>query len=415
MKLILILTMVIFSSLSANAQLLKKIKKGTAKAVENVIVHKSEEKAARETGKIMDTILNPKFGAKDPEPNETVNNPENNTQTENISSPEIWTAYDFVGGLEVIFTDDLASEQTGEFPSRWDLIRGNAENITIDGKPAIKIDHKGIITPLINSEDYLPETFTIEFDAFFNDVPASWQKYFIRFHQGTEPHKKFENGDQVSPLLIQSNGARITSKVNGSELKFEKFGPFGAPGISGWKHIAISFNERAMKVFIDKERILNIPNISLKPSIFSFEAQTQKEDLKAVKNFRIAKGGPKLYTRLIEEGKFITNSILFDVNKSTIKPESGGIIREIAQMMQENPGTRFSIEGHTDNDGEAAYNLELSKSRAEAVKVTLIKLGINKARLVTRGYGEERPINANDTPEAKANNRRVEFIKISNN
>lgn len=415
MKLILILLVVIFSSLPANAQLLKKIKKGTEKAVENVIVKKSEEKAASETGKIMDTILNPKFGTKDPKPAESDINSDTTNQKAGVSSPEIWTAYDFVGGSEVIFTDDLESEQVGEFPSRWDLIRGNAENVTINGIHAIKIDHKGIITPLVNSNDYLSESFTVEFDAFFNDVPASWQKYLIRFYNGAEPNKKFDNGDILSPLLIQSNGARITSKVKGSDLKFEKFGSFGAPGISGWKHIAISFNERALKVFIDKERILNIPNISLKPSVFSIEAQTHKEDLKAVKNIRIAKGGTKLYSRLIEEGKFITSSILFDVNKSTIKPESGGLLSEIAQMMKEHPETKFSIEGHTDSDGEAVYNLELSKSRAEAVKNTLIQLGISEARLETKGFGEEKPISENNTPEGKANNRRVEFIKISTN
>lgn len=413
MKLILILLAVIFGSLPANAQLLKKIKKGTSKAVEKVIIHKSEEKAARETGKIMDTILNPKSG-REPKQNDPVKNSDKVSQEQkmSISSPEIWTAYDFVGGSEVIFTDDLAFEKTGEFPSRWDLIRGNAENVTIDGIHAIKIDHKGIITPLINSGEYLPESFTIEFDAFFNDVPASWQKYLIRFYKGAEPNKKFENGDILSPLLIQSNGARITSNVNGSEFKFEKFGPFGEPGISGWKHIAISFNERALKVFIDNERILNIPNISLRASVFSLEAQTQKEDLKAVKNVRIAKGETKLYSRLIEEGKFITSNILFDVNKSTIKPESGGLLSEIAQMMKEHPKTMFSIEGHTDSDGETGYNLELSKSRAEAVKASLIRLGINEARIVTKGYGEEKPISENNTPEGKANNRRVEFIKI---
>lgn len=413
MKLILILLVVIFSSNPANAQLLKKIKKGTEKAVEKMIVHKTEEKAARETGKIMDTILNPNISTKNAKPNESVSNSDATSPKAGISSPEIWTAYDFVGGADVIFTDDLASEQTGEFPSRWDLIRGNAENVTVNGIHAIKIDHKGIITPLINSDEYLPESFTIEFDAFFNDVPASWQKYLIRFYHGAEPNKKFEDGDILSPLLIQSNGASISSKVNGSDHKFEKFGPFGAPGISGWRHIAISFNERAMKVLIDKERILNIPNISLKPSIFSIEAQTQKEDLKAVKNVRIAKGGNKLYSRLIEEGKFITSSILFDVNRSVIKPESGGLLREIAQIMKEHPETMFSIEGHTDSDGETAYNLELSKSRADAVKATLISLGINEERLITRGYGEENPISENTTPENKANNRRVEFIKIS--
>ena len=112
------------------------------------------------------------------------------------------------------------------------------------------------------------------------------------------------------------------------------------------------------------------------------------------------------------EGKFITRGILFDVNKSSLKNESMGVINEIATMMKEHPEIKFSIEGHTDSDGDDNHNLQLSEQRALAVKNILADLGIDGARLQTKGSGETVPLSDNTSPEGKANNRRVEFVKI---
>ncbi len=82
-------------------------------------------------------------------------------------------------------------------------------------------------------------------------------------------------------------------------------------------------------------------------------------------------------------------------------------------MLKENSGLQVKIIGHTDSDGDDAANLELSKKRAEAVKATLTKeFGIEESRMQADGKGETQPAAANTTPEGKAQNRRVEFIKI---
>jgi len=73
---------------------------------------------------------------------------------------------------------------------------------------------------------------------------------------------------------------------------------------------------------------------------------------------------------------------------------------------------KFSIEGHTDNDGDDAANLKLSQARVEAVKAQLAALGIEAARLTCKGWGETKPVDANTTVIGKANNRRVEFVKL---
>jgi outer membrane protein OmpA-like peptidoglycan-associated protein len=84
----------------------------------------------------------------------------------------------------------------------------------------------------------------------------------------------------------------------------------------------------------------------------------------------------------------------------------------VAKMMIDHPELNFSIEGHTDSDGADDYNLQLSQKRAASVKDALSGLGIDGSRMETKGLGESIPVSDNTSPEGKANNRRVEFIKI---
>lgn len=80
--------------------------------------------------------------------------------------------------------------------------------------------------------------------------------------------------------------------------------------------------------------------------------------------------------------------------------------------MQKDASLNFSVEGHTDADGNESTNLILSKERGKAVMDKLISMGISKDRLKSTGWGESKPIDNNNTPEGKANNRRVEFVKF---
>jgi outer membrane protein OmpA-like peptidoglycan-associated protein len=131
-----------------------------------------------------------------------------------------------------------------------------------------------------------------------------------------------------------------------------------------------------------------------------------------IKNIRLAKGGTKLYDRLLQDGKIVGTGIRFDIGKATLKPESMGIINTIAEMMEDHPELKFSIEGHTDSDGDTDSNQKLSEERANTVMKKLTSMGISGDRLSAKGFGETNPIAPNNTPEGKANNRRVEFVKI---
>lgn len=104
--------------------------------------------------------------------------------------------------------------------------------------------------------------------------------------------------------------------------------------------------------------------------------------------------------------------INFETGKSTIKPESKNIIDQIGQMLAENPVLKISIEGHTDNVGTAQSNQTLSESRAKEVMNAIIAKGIDKSKLVSKGWGQTKPITDNNTEEGKAKNRRVEIVKL---
>ena len=92
--------------------------------------------------------------------------------------------------------------------------------------------------------------------------------------------------------------------------------------------------------------------------------------------------------------------------------ESMGTLNEIVKLMKAHEDLKFEIDGYTDSDGSDDANMKLSQSRADAVKARLADLGINKDRLIAKGFGETRPIDKNDSAEGKANNRRVEFVRI---
>lgn len=102
--------------------------------------------------------------------------------------------------------------------------------------------------------------------------------------------------------------------------------------------------------------------------------------------------------------------IYFDFNSDTIKPESAGVIKQIAGILQRNPGWKLTVSGHTDNIGDDSFNLGLSQRRAAAVKNALVtQYKIAPDRLSTAGYGASRPIADNATVEGRARNRRVEL------
>lgn len=411
-----------------NAQsFLKKLGKKVENAAKNAI----ERNAERKTEEAVDKVFEGDFGKGKKDKDKQNNNGNNNAdaqgydngnataqsgQQKGQSLEMTYAKSDFVPGDEIIFEDLLVGEKLGEFPSMWDLKEGNAEVVNVGGENAIHMGKETLIMPYMKEKDYLPQEFTIEFDLYVpceksrggNDnigmnnrynidlLNASGNKVFTAFWYNGWINLGEPKGIEWS---WQNGGDESTGKA---EVLFNQ---------SNFNHIAISFNKRALKFYVNGTRICNIPRCDAPTrfQIFSYEGEEQDE--RFIKNVRIAKGAVPLYDRMMSDGKFITYGITFDVGKATIKPESMGEINRIVQLMTENPDLKFSVEGHTDSTGNPTSNQTLSEQRSQAIVAKLVELGIAQDRLTAVGKGQNSPIADNSTDEGRAKNRRVEFVK----
>jgi OmpA-OmpF porin, OOP family len=130
-------------------------------------------------------------------------------------------------------------------------------------------------------------------------------------------------------------------------------------------------------------------------------------------NFRIAAGGRTLYDALSADGRVATQGILFDTGSDRIRPESTPTLQEIGRMLQQHGDLRLRIEGHTDSVGGAEINQALSERRATSVRRHLVeRFSVDERRLEAAGLGQAQPVDSNDTPEGRQNNRRVELVRL---
>jgi outer membrane protein OmpA-like peptidoglycan-associated protein len=167
-----------------------------------------------------------------------------------------------------------------------------------------------------------------------------------------------------------------------------------------------------LRVYINGQRVVDVNQVEL-PPLTGAELGVETEPGKTGYRFvRIAESTPDFSQIITSTGRYVTHGILFDTASDRIKPESAPVIQSIAKGLEAAPALRLLIEGHTDSTGNAAANLDLSRRRAEAVKSVLVaQFRIDAARLTTNGLGAGKPIDKNDTPQGRAQNRRVEFVK----
>ncbi len=112
------------------------------------------------------------------------------------------------------------------------------------------------------------------------------------------------------------------------------------------------------------------------------------------------------------DGSIALYGILFDFDKATLQQASGKQLQDVLTLLHTNPDLRLEIQGHTDSDGSADYNLQLSQRRAESVRQYLLLFGIEPSRLQAKGYGESMSVVPNNSEENKAKNRRVELVRF---
>ena len=427
-KAMIVLSVFLLTSLAANGQnILRNLGERAKNAVENNLGNKVE--------KGVNDLLNGKKKDKDSKKAEKAGVGEE--PSEEMTEAEIATQNaknDFVRGSVIMFEDMMDGEQVGEFPSKWDIVDdGSLEVAVVNGKKYAQFTTEyNRVTPLMtNPKHYLPEVFTLEWDMFISPQDTETKEY---------GEMTFELCFGYSTVNYRSSSVEFWWRAGdaGSRSGYSARKPgFGgdADYITGeerdliekkivkknaWNHFAVSFNKRAMKIYINGVRLFNIPNMEAPEWFWFWQGGNYK--YRGFTNVVLAKGGVELYEQkttdmsavekaIAETGKFVTNNILFETGKATLKPESMEEIQKVADYMLKNPTARFEVQGHTDNQGSDKINDPLSQQRAEAVVKALEEKGVDPFNLRPVGKGSHEPVADNKTEEGRAKNRRVEFIK----
>ena len=397
---------------ASKAQLWKKVKDRVKQTVENKVTQKSQDVTTNAMNKAEGAIAGDQTEIDGQQGNSaSKNNKAGLNANSTYKAPKSindYKNYDFVAGDKIIFEPDMRGEADAELPARFKLLKGNAEIQTDAAEKILHLDEGATtsISPLLSSQSYLPQQYTVEFDMQYEN-PDDYMKFVNYFDVNfLKPSQQYFETPVYQLRFTTGSGVEWAGggHIRLSESISKAFSTGG-----NWHHVAIYVNKNIGKVYLDQYRIAASNTLATGAGhmVITIDGRYGIK----LKNFRLAAGGSDKYSKVMTDGKFITHGILFDVNSASIKPTSAGAINEVIQMMQAHPELKFEIDGHTDSDGDAANNQTLSASRAAAVQTALVAAGIAKDRLTTKGFGATKPMDSNDTQEGKANNRRVEFIK----
>lgn len=309
---------------------------------------------------------------------------------------QISTKFDFVPGDKVLFADDCSTDEIGEFPARLKLLVGNFEVVEFEGRHWLRLagdDGEFQLKGLTS----LPERWTLEFD-WHADKPAAF-----------EVRSPGPRGQEPWWLSFAPHGNDVLTQANSRQ----SYSTLTSGDFSGSHHIAFMGQGAGLKVYVDRDRVMNVPEIEspVREGTFTFRIRHPASN-PLLTNFRFAeKSEPK--PDLLADGPFVTHGIYFASGSDKVQPESAPVLRQLAAYLKANPAVRVQITGHTDDVGADADNLDLSSRRAAAVAAVLAaEFDLEAGRFQTGGKGETVPIAPNDSPEGRSMNRRVEFAKI---
>jgi outer membrane protein OmpA-like peptidoglycan-associated protein/antitoxin component of MazEF toxin-antitoxin module len=311
---------------------------------------------------------------------------------------------DFVPGDRVVLEVDYADDNLGDFPRRFDLVQGSFDVIEWEGTRYVRAIAGGSLAIVL--PETLPEKFTLETSVSVQHGNAS-----LRITPGRAYHSNTRDysGSGISVEYVESG---ILAVGNGPDAMAPHDPTIVASAVAPLRVMA---DGEHMKLYLGDRRVANVPNAVFPRTDTLFVAVDYAYEAQPILMgpIRIAASQVDLYDRLAREGRVTTRGILFDVDSDVIREESAPTLDQIGTMLQVHPDLRISIEGHTDADGEEAYNRELSERRAASVRDRLIEsYGIDPSRLESRGFGESVPLAPNDTAEGKQQNRRVELVRL---
>lgn len=427
MKWLLFVLAVCFLHTATSAQALKRLADRAKQKIENKVGDKTDQAIDEAVDGKQTSGGNEAVTAQapdKPESNKTVHEP----------GIKAYSKFDFVPGAKIVFAEDFSQDVIGEFPVKWNT-NGSGEVVTLDkvsGKWLHMTEGTKYQTPYSQK---LPDNFTVEFDLLVQTaenmaVPEITFQLDQSGRNGAYPIVQFTLGpsagtyssqdeqttiDRTRFTSVELNGTQFLSANDQLHNQFHKYNGKGTP-----VHIAVWVQKQRFRAWVNEIKVYDLPR-GIPPGVgfneIGFEIGSyggSKDNFQYyVSNVKVAEALPDTRSKLITEGTWSTNGILFAVNSDKIQPSSYGVLKEIATTLKENPNVKVKIIGHTDSDGDDAKNMDLSKRRAAAVKAALNKeFSIDNSRMETDGLGETKPVADNNTSEAKAQNRRVEFVKL---
>jgi len=417
----------------------QKIDQGIDKGLDKV------DNAAKDATKKKDSSITTDNNGNANSDNKQNNSANNNTTTSTSGNGQVgnsaegasfktYSKFDFVPGDKVVAYDDFSKDAIGDFPVTWNT-NSTGEVVTVSGQQGhwLMVRKPGRFIPEYIKD--VPDNFTFEYDVICNEKFSFYSPVFSLFFLtgkngnealeysfipldkrsgvkvGVHPANAGVTGGTAYAESFEDGASVIKNQVNSVQ--------FNSNAGKTKLHVSIWRQKQRLRVYLNEEKAFDLPRAFPADKIYStvlFEIWGEMNndvDRYTLGNIKLSVGSPDTRNKLITEGKFVTRGILFDVNSDKIKAESYGVMKDIANVLTENASVRVKIIGHTDSDGSDPDNLSLSRKRAESVKESLVKdFGIDGARLETDGKGESQPVDKNTTAEGKANNRRVEFIKL---
>lgn len=409
---------------NANAQVINP-KETTKRKVEgrtNRTIDKTIDKGLDKLEEGIGSIFKKKDKKNKDEQTNTPNNSSNtanNSDNKNNTSVNANSNFDFEPGNKVLYFDNFERLEIGDFPVEFNT-NASGEIVNISGKNGkwLSMTKNGAFIP--ESIKELPDNFTLEFEVgLLGDPTNNYSGFALNFT--TDKNSLFKDnffskgssvlylhpgGDLASFEILQTtNTDKITNEIPMSQWSVNE---------NRFAKISIWRQKGRLRVYVNEDKLIDAPRFfaESKPYHLAFSRRFFQKCELVMTNIRFAVAGEDNRSKLITEGRLVTTGIQFDINSDVIKPESGIVLKEMAETLQENPTVSIKIIGHTDSDGDANTNLILSQKRALAVKNALINFyGINASRIATDGKGESEPVQSNNTASGKAQNRRVEFIK----
>ncbi len=430
-KIVLVLITLLISSQTSYGQFIKKLGERSEDAAKEAVIRKTAQKVNRETEKTMDTILDGKKGGKKKNKKSSKNDngePDGIYEEDEITISDtsenefgIYSNFTFIPGNKLLFYDDFTADALGDFPANWET-GGSGEVVTISESNTkwLSVVRRSGYLPTM--ENILPENYTIEFDLVNNGYGAGKPSSKLFFTLLSK--KSYAGGSggilSVVEILLSSGGFNVSQVSNwGAEMRVgstidRSFMEY----LNSTIHISIAVNKKRLRMWVNEEKVIDSPNLIQDKTgkyflIEALDIIPESGHFVGVSNFRIAEATEDLRSLLLKNGKFSTTGIYFDTAAYTVKKESYGVISEIAKILKENPEINLQIIGHTDNQGDESYNQFLSQMRAQTVKTILYEeFEIDDDRLEFIGKGATEPVDNNTSEKGRANNRRVEFIKI---